>query len=125
MAQYSILAVLVVLAPVACAGGKVPLPAPCVGDSTVYTAADTLQGLVLPRITSLAMPNSTRLISSGSYHIRILVGVRGRPDTIHVTAASDLGSAQQVARSARFYTFHPATLRGCAVRSWYDLRMER
>ena len=103
----------------------VVIPAACQGNDTAYalTAGNAPRGFrsASPRRTVLP-PASFR----GRATIRMLVNVDGevQADSTQVLGQTGEDSAT-VARSAARYAFYPATLNGCAVRSWSVLTITR
>jgi hypothetical protein len=113
------------LAVAACQAPSPPVPMACVGDTTVYTRADTSNGVVpaMPRV--LVAPRGT--LGPQPVTVAALVGVDGHPERGRSRIVVSGGSASdQVALDAiRSTTFTPATRGGCAVRSWYAITYGR
>jgi len=96
------------------------VPAPCAGNDSVYsiTAADSARGLYAARPTDLFLPPSG---VHGTAKIRALVSARGHieTDSSEITGTVPRESVRRLRQSLTNYRFFPATLQGCAVRSWW------
>ncbi|HYG66049.1 MAG TPA: hypothetical protein VD838_00270 [Anaeromyxobacteraceae bacterium] len=113
-------AAVVALALAACGGGRiVPLagPAPCAGDTTAYSSADTARGVTPARPAAVALPAGVPS-RKGLRDIRFVVDPTGRVEraTIRITIDGAPAEDRYVRRSVEAYEFEPASRGGCAVR---------
>jgi len=97
------------------------VPLACVGDSTVYTLADTSKGVVGATPKMLIAPRGG--VGPQPVTIAALVGVDGRPERgrTRIVASGGPASDQLVLDAMRSTTFTPAMRNGCAVRYWFEI----
>jgi hypothetical protein len=101
------------------------LPPPCVGNDTIYFATwDSTDGLRVAQATDVYPPPSE---FHGTAVVRILVTALGRAnlDSSQITGKGTVRGVEDLRRSLVGYRFFPATLNGCAVRSWYSITVKR
>lgn len=103
----------------------VPLPPPCVGDSTIYSRADESRGVLGASPKALWLPEHTR--DRGAVRVRLLVTPTGAVlrDSTHVTTSGSRELDAAVRAAAERTTFTPATRGTCAVSFWYELTVSR
>src|SRR5437660_1626302 len=99
------------------------MPVACVGDSTVYTLADTSNGVVPAQPKLLILPRG--FVGPQRVTVAALVGVDGRPERgrTRIVASGGDTSDQAALDAMRSTAFAPATRNGCAVRSWFQITL--
>ena len=103
-----------------CGRAQAPSPALCNSDSVQHVLADTLRGLVPPKVVRIAEMDAPFI---GDVSYRVLVDKSGHPipDSIHVIRASDARSDTLARANIMRWEFQAASLRGCAVTSWTEV----
>lgn len=97
----------------------------CSDDPVIYQLADTVRGVRPASPTSVVLPRRTA--AAGTVVVRLLVSPDGsvRPDSSHVVRSAGNDLDQAVLDAAVLTRFRPATLHGCEVSFWYELKESR
>ena len=111
---------LIAVVAASCGRAQAPSPALCNSDSVQHVLADTLRGLVPPKVVRIPEMDAPFI---GDVSYRVLVDKSGHPipDSIHVIRASDARSDTLARANIIRWEFQAATLRGCAVTSWTEV----
>jgi len=89
-----------------------PPPAPCVGDTTVYTAADSGVSPARPKLP-IAPPLD---LAAGRLTVEGIVEPDGAVRHWRVVVSGGAAADSQLAATLRQTSFRPAVRHGCAVR---------
>ena len=124
--SHLLVVMMAALAP-ACAHAPAPTPAlssPCASNDSIYSVAqaDSVRPF-LPARPTQAYPLPPDF--HGTAVVHLLVDSRGDvvADSIRVEQVGPESTAL-LKRTFAAYRFRPATLGGCAVRSWYEIHLK-
>jgi len=93
------------------------LPAPCPAQDVVYSAADTLRGVVPPKARRTSIPRFSTL-RAGSTEAIVVIEPNGHATIETMRSTGDHGPSQRldVEAAINSWSYVPATRNGCAVR---------